>query len=146
MEDANTDRHLEAVASYADFRGSMEEKQAELQTAFTSSDEKTLTNLQQEFKDDPILVSKLLEFMDSHKATSKALSSLPDLFKGTQQASVLTTLQAQESKITQLSSGHIQSTCATSGEGLYEGLDWLSNSIANKDNQYLADFAAKDAQ
>ncbi|PWA78540.1 ADP-ribosylation factor [Artemisia annua] len=27
---------------------------------------------------------------------------------------------------------HIQSTCATSGEGLYEGLDWLSNSIANK--------------
>ncbi|KAL3351206.1 hypothetical protein AABB24_019686 [Solanum stoloniferum] len=22
---------------------------------------------------------------------------------------------------------HIQSTCATSGEGLYEGLDWLSN-------------------
>ncbi|EYU46851.1 hypothetical protein MIMGU_mgv1a024951mg [Erythranthe guttata] len=24
---------------------------------------------------------------------------------------------------------HIQSTCATSGEGLYEGLDWLSNNI-----------------
>ncbi|PWA52702.1 KH domain-containing protein [Artemisia annua] len=141
MEDANTDRHLEAAASYADFRGSMEEKQAELQTAFTSTDEKvsslatsleklatdqgtnfttilqTLTNLQQEFKDDPILVSKLLEFMDSHKATSKALSSLHDLFKGvdfqaiqTQQASVLTTLQAQESKITQLSSGYEQLT------------------------------------
>jgi hypothetical protein len=34
-----------------------------------------------------------------------------------------------------LSSGsfrYIQSTCATSGEGLYEGLDWLSNNIANK--------------
>ncbi|KAM6548303.1 hypothetical protein CsatB_019979 [Cannabis sativa] len=28
---------------------------------------------------------------------------------------------------------YIQSTCATSGEGLYEGLDWLSNNIANKD-------------
>ncbi|PWA78541.1 ADP-ribosylation factor [Artemisia annua] len=27
---------------------------------------------------------------------------------------------------------HIQSTCATSGEGLYEGLDWLSNNIAKK--------------
>ncbi|KAK1560942.1 hypothetical protein Q3G72_032566 [Acer saccharum] len=27
---------------------------------------------------------------------------------------------------------YIQSTCATSGEGLYEGLDWLSNNIANK--------------
>ncbi|KAA3486353.1 ADP-ribosylation factor 2 [Gossypium australe] len=28
---------------------------------------------------------------------------------------------------------YIQSTCATSGEGLYEGLDWLSNNIANKE-------------
>jgi len=27
---------------------------------------------------------------------------------------------------------YIQSTCATSGEGLYEGLDWLSSNIANK--------------
>jgi len=26
---------------------------------------------------------------------------------------------------------YIQSTCATSGEGLYEGLDWLSSNIAN---------------
>ncbi|KAI5074086.1 hypothetical protein GOP47_0010047 [Adiantum capillus-veneris] len=27
---------------------------------------------------------------------------------------------------------HIQSNCAVSGEGLYEGLDWLSGSIAGK--------------
>ncbi|CAH8321848.1 unnamed protein product, partial [Eruca vesicaria subsp. sativa] len=27
---------------------------------------------------------------------------------------------------------YIQSTCATSGEGLYKGLDWLSNNIAGK--------------
>ncbi|RVW46482.1 ADP-ribosylation factor [Vitis vinifera] len=27
---------------------------------------------------------------------------------------------------------YIQSTCATSGEGLYEGLEWLSNNIATK--------------
>ncbi|GKU89234.1 hypothetical protein SLEP1_g3399 [Rubroshorea leprosula] len=27
---------------------------------------------------------------------------------------------------------YIESTCATSGEGLFEGLDWLSNNIANK--------------
>ncbi|CAK9186489.1 unnamed protein product, partial [Ilex paraguariensis] len=27
---------------------------------------------------------------------------------------------------------YIQTTCATSGEGLYEGLDWLSNKISNK--------------
>ena len=27
---------------------------------------------------------------------------------------------------------YIQSTCAISGEGLYEGLDWLSNNIAGK--------------
>lgn len=27
---------------------------------------------------------------------------------------------------------YIQSCCATSGEGLYEGLDWLSNNISNK--------------
>ncbi|CAL2226575.1 unnamed protein product [Prunus armeniaca] len=27
---------------------------------------------------------------------------------------------------------YIQSTCATSGEGLYEGLDWLSNNITSK--------------
>ncbi|GJZ39391.1 ADP-ribosylation factor [Tanacetum coccineum] len=40
---------------------------------------------------------------------------------------------------------HIQSTCAISGEGLYEGLEWLSNNIANKpifpasptDSEYL---------
>ena len=25
---------------------------------------------------------------------------------------------------------YIQSTCATTGDGLYEGLDWLSNSLA----------------
>ena len=28
----------------------------------------------------------------------------------------------------------IQSTCATSGEGLYEGLDWLATNIANSKN------------
>ncbi|KAJ6850398.1 ADP-ribosylation factor 2-like [Iris pallida] len=27
---------------------------------------------------------------------------------------------------------YIQSACATSGEGLYEGLDWLSSNISNK--------------
>nr|XP_043639950.1 ADP-ribosylation factor 2-like [Erigeron canadensis] len=27
---------------------------------------------------------------------------------------------------------HIQSTSATTGEGLYEGLDWLSNNLSNK--------------
>ena len=27
---------------------------------------------------------------------------------------------------------YIQSACATSGEGLYEGLDWLSNNIATR--------------
>ena len=27
---------------------------------------------------------------------------------------------------------YIQSTCATSGDGLYEGLDWLSNVVANR--------------
>ena len=28
---------------------------------------------------------------------------------------------------------HIQATCATSGDGLYEGLDWLSNQLKNAD-------------
>jgi len=27
---------------------------------------------------------------------------------------------------------YIQSTCATSGDGLYEGLDWLSTALKNK--------------
>jgi len=27
---------------------------------------------------------------------------------------------------------HIQATCAKSGDGLYEGLDWLSNALKNK--------------
>ncbi|PRQ38441.1 putative small GTPase superfamily, ARF/SAR type, P-loop containing nucleoside triphosphate hydrolase [Rosa chinensis] len=27
---------------------------------------------------------------------------------------------------------YIQNTCATTGEGLFEGLDWLSNNIATK--------------
>lgn len=26
---------------------------------------------------------------------------------------------------------YIQATCATNGDGLYEGLDWLSNSLKN---------------
>jgi len=30
---------------------------------------------------------------------------------------------------------HVQATCATSGSGLYEGLDWLSNSIREKDGR-----------
>ncbi|PWA85648.1 hypothetical protein CTI12_AA148180 [Artemisia annua] len=141
MEDANNDRHFEAAASYADFRGSMEEKQADLKAAYSSTEEKisgmqatleklaadqgsqfatlleAFNKIQQEFKDDPVLITKLDEFMDSHKATSQVLSGLPDLFKGvdfqaiqTQQASVLSTLQAQESKISQLSSGYEQLT------------------------------------
>ncbi|XP_057595455.1 ADP-ribosylation factor 1-like isoform X2 [Hippopotamus amphibius kiboko] len=28
--------------------------------------------------------------------------------------------------------GYIQATCATSGDGLYEGLDWLSNQLRNQ--------------
>ncbi len=31
--------------------------------------------------------------------------------------------------LTVLHSQYIQSTCATSGDGLYEGLEWLSNSL-----------------
>ncbi|CAI7898235.1 unnamed protein product [Closterium sp. NIES-53] len=31
---------------------------------------------------------------------------------------------------------YIQSTCATSGEGLYEGLDWLSNNIQSKSPRF----------
>lgn len=26
---------------------------------------------------------------------------------------------------------HVQATCATSGDGLYEGLDWMSNELKN---------------
>ena len=35
---------------------------------------------------------------------------------------------------------YIQSTCATSGEGLYEGLDWLSNNIASKASSILFNY------
>nr|AGV54515.1 ADP ribosylation factor [Phaseolus vulgaris] len=38
---------------------------------------------------------------------------------------------------------YIQSTCATSGEGLYEGLDWLSNNIANKAYNFIIKGARK---
>ncbi|KAE8728459.1 ADP-ribosylation factor 2-B [Hibiscus syriacus] len=38
---------------------------------------------------------------------------------------------------------YIQSTCATSGEGLYEGLDWLSNNIANKADSMLFSVSLK---
>ena len=27
---------------------------------------------------------------------------------------------------------YIQATCATSGDGLYEGLDWLANALKNQ--------------
>ncbi|XP_038883646.1 ADP-ribosylation factor 2-like [Benincasa hispida] len=32
---------------------------------------------------------------------------------------------------------YIQATCATSGQGLYEGLDWLSSNISNKAQSQL---------
>ena len=32
-------------------------------------------------------------------------------------------------------SQYIQSTCATSGDGLYEGLEWLSNSLRKAGHQ-----------
>uniref|UniRef100_A0A1B6DN14 small monomeric GTPase n=1 Tax=Clastoptera arizonana TaxID=38151 RepID=A0A1B6DN14_9HEMI len=40
----------------------------------------------------------------------------------------------QELGLKELNNRHwyIQKTCATTGEGLYEGLDWLSNVLANK--------------
>ena len=31
---------------------------------------------------------------------------------------------------------YIQSTCATTGEGLYEGMEWLSRNIADKVEYY----------
>ena len=31
-------------------------------------------------------------------------------------------------------SWYIQATCATSGDGLYEGLDWLSNELKKRKN------------
>jgi predicted DNA-binding ArsR family transcriptional regulator len=40
LEYANQDKHLKAAASYANFRGSVEEKQAELKSAFMTTDEK----------------------------------------------------------------------------------------------------------
>ena len=30
-----------------------------------------------------------------------------------------------------ISHGHHQATCATNGEGLYEGLDWLAQQLKN---------------
>ncbi|PWA84580.1 concanavalin A-like lectin/glucanase domain-containing protein [Artemisia annua] len=107
LEDTNFDHHLEAAASYADLRANVEtfvQKATEtkdlteqgvkdVQTAIEklgtdqgtqlSSVLKAFQDLQTEFKDDPVLVFKLLEFMDSHKATSKALSELPTLFNWT---------------------------------------------------------------
>ncbi|EAY92309.1 hypothetical protein OsI_14032 [Oryza sativa Indica Group] len=39
---------------------------------------------------------------------------------------------------------YIQSTCATTGEGLYEGLDWLSSNIASKSLGLVAAAAADE--
>lgn len=36
------------------------------------------------------------------------------------------------SKINNSFQWYIQATCATQGQGLYEGLDWLSNELAKK--------------
>ncbi|CAJ1931452.1 unnamed protein product [Sphenostylis stenocarpa] len=41
---------------------------------------------------------------------------------------------------------YIQSTCATSGEGLYEGLDWLSNNIANKKNLVGTNYIPRESR
>lgn len=42
--------------------------------------------------------------------------------------------RSQPSWVYTLCHGHwyIQATCATSGDGLYEGLDWLANQLKNK--------------
>ena len=36
--------------------------------------------------------------------------------------------------LSQRSNYHIQSTCATTGDGLYEGLDWLSANLSGTKN------------
>lgn len=40
---------------------------------------------------------------------------------------------------------YIQSTCATSGDGLYEGLDWLSLNITSKEVLFLHLFTPHSA-
>ncbi|PWA52348.1 hypothetical protein CTI12_AA455900 [Artemisia annua] len=137
LEDTNFDRHFEAAASYADLRANVEtfvQKATEtkdlteqgvkdMQTAIEklSTDQgtqlssvlKALQDLQTEFKDDHVLVSKLLEFMESHKATSRALSELPALFKSVDIASIKahqeavnTTLTTQHTQLTSLAKSY----------------------------------------
>ena len=43
--------------------------------------------------------------------------------------------QIHELQLTDLFPQYIQSTCATSGDGLYEGLEWLSNSLRKAGHQ-----------
>ena len=39
------------------------------------------------------------------------------------------TMDYPSSEVVLMTFQYIQSTCATSGDGLYEGLEWLSNSL-----------------
>ncbi|PWA75580.1 transporter arsB [Artemisia annua] len=86
---------------------------------------KALQDLQMEFKDDPVLVSKLLEFMDSHKATSRALSELPTLFKSVDIASIKS---HQEAVNTILTNQHTQLTSLAKS---YDELTKKYNELVN---------------
>ena len=97
------EKHTEAAASYADFKMSVDEKQAHLTEVITSAKKnvsalttsiqqlgleqgtqftnrlKSLSAIQAEFKDYPALISKLIEFLDDQKTTSKTIDELPPL-------------------------------------------------------------------
>ncbi|PWA60844.1 hypothetical protein CTI12_AA378710 [Artemisia annua] len=138
----------------------MEAKQTDLKAAYSSTEEKisgmqaTLENLaadqgskfatlleafnkiQQEFKDDPVLITKLIEFMDSHKATSKVLSGLPDLFKGVD-FQAIQSQQASRLIIGGDLNGHIGAT-ADGYAGVHGGFGF---GVRNDEGRSILEFA-----
>ncbi|KAG9353511.1 hypothetical protein JZ751_018178 [Albula glossodonta] len=78
--------------------------------------------------EDELRDAVLLVFANK-QACSRILSSSPDLPNAMNAAEITDKLGLHSLRHR---NWYIQATCATSGDGLYEGLDWLANQLKNK--------------
>uniref|UniRef100_A0A6B2LSM5 ADP-ribosylation factor n=1 Tax=Arcella intermedia TaxID=1963864 RepID=A0A6B2LSM5_9EUKA len=73
-------------------------------------------------------LQKVLQEDELRDAVLLVLANKQDLPQAMSVAEVTDKLGLQSLRSRQW---YIQATCATSGDGLYEGLDWLSNALKN---------------
>ncbi len=76
------------------------------------------------------LIMNLNEFFNETQITIKIVFVCPQDLPNAMNAAEITDKLGLHSLRNR--NWYIQATCATSGDGLYEGLDWLSNQLKNQ--------------